>query len=258
MVWQSWMSITNTNRSNLFFISSHSSMKCASIWIKDNTVLQSKLSTFSLVEKWPWFSLFLSQLNHFLLQYCVDAWVRRFSSWQDFLLKSFCCLMNSIESQWTMHLENKIYHFHQKWPVHLKMHYLSQIHSNWKTSAFSIIIHFNMTRFILVVSDNLSFCQDLNQSVCEISSCKIKSEDGVWKWESIIDNNNETAYPEAHNEWTTWIPPLNFWVLFGLDLWSVNLLDEHIVVSLILHSFDYWCVHLSSMTKYRDRQIFCI
>ena len=77
-------------------------------------------------------------------------------------------------------------------------------------------------------------------------------------WESIIDNNNETAYPEAHNEWTTWIPPLNFWVLFGLDLWSVNLLDEHIVLSLILHSFNYWCVHLSSVIKYRDRQIFCI
>ena len=87
IVWQSWIFTTNTNRSNLFFISSHSSMKCASIWIKDNTVLQSKLSTFSLMEKWPWSSLFLSQLNHFLLQSYVDSWIHWCSSWQDFLLK---------------------------------------------------------------------------------------------------------------------------------------------------------------------------
>ena len=151
-----------------------------------------------------------------------------------------------------MHLENKISHFHQKWPVHLKMYNLSQNHSNWKTSAFYIEFGWKMRYFLLDLSDNVSFCQNHHEVICEICSCKIESENGMWKWESIIDNNNETAYPEAYNERTTWIPPLNFWVLFGLDLWSVNLLDEHIVVSLILHSFNYWGVHLSSMTKYRD------
>ena len=97
MVWQSWIFTTNTNGSNLFFISSHSTMKFGSIWMKDNTVIQWKQSTFSLMEKWPWSSLFLSQLNHFFLQSSVDVWIHRCSSWQDFFVEiPFCCLMNSI------------------------------------------------------------------------------------------------------------------------------------------------------------------
>ena len=86
-MWQSWIFTTNSNRRHLFFISSHSTMKSASIWMKNNTVFQSKLSTFSLVEKWPWFSLFLSQLNHFLLHSSVDAWIDWCSSWEDFFVE---------------------------------------------------------------------------------------------------------------------------------------------------------------------------
>ena len=88
------------------------------------------------------------------------------------------------------------------------------------------------------------------------------------KWESNICCDHSTlspesmtihvVLPEAYNERTAWIPPLNFWVLFGLDLWSVNLLDEHIVLSLILHSFDFWCVHLSSVMNIGNGQIVVI
>ena len=62
------------------------------------------------------------------------------------------------------------------------------------------LLHFpteigKFSQILLDVSDNFSFCQNLHQIDCEISSCKIKSEDGVLKWESITGDDYNSPFP---------------------------------------------------------------